>query len=597
MRRILALLLPWCLLGTGVARAQDPGTPDGAPPGAAALENGLNARFVWEHRGNFRQRGAVTGVAVSVPDADGVRTWLAIDEKGWTWRSTDEGATWVLVLRGEDADAGPDEEQVLLDAEVLRDETVDLDPGSGEAPDLDAVRDQVSDANQTATRDGVNGAEGRGAVAPRVWFYGDSAGTALLGRADGTWRSEDGGYNWELVDEVPTTALYSDGSLVVAGTADGVRWSLDGGGAWFDVEDATDGTMVRGIARSGSWVYAATSRGLYRSADGLAWQAANALRGEPVLEVVPDPGWTGGLWVVTRDGLQRTDDDGATFYPVERAMLKDIRRVVALPGRGHLLALTGDGPWESTDGGVKWLPAQRLLRDPDVRDVAFHDGWPVIVARTGVYRLVEPVQLADRPRAIPLPPIGDMVRRAQERPGLTTDLLALSRLRFVAALAPQMDVTFDWGSMVGRTADYLDLSNTGAEDGQWTIVARTCWGACATQSSTAFYDPTDPALLDDASLFVVGDEVYDPNDSIAAAANVAQGIRAYRQTVASTVAEAWTARQRLNQEQAVVDLLPLKDQVVHALAIAEADARLDLYTDGAFSRQLAILQAQPQEPR
>lgn len=606
---LLLLLLP-------VARAQAPedelyeededagqALPEAPLPAMteiAPLENGIGARFVWEHRGRFKQRGAVTGLAVSALDRDGVRAWLAVDEAGWAWRSTDEGATWVLVLRGEDLVTDPDEERVLLDAEVLRDESLgSVETTDGETPDLDALRNDISAANQLAGRDGVRGSllEDGATAEPRAWFHPTDPNVVLIGRADGTWRSEDGGLDWTLVDDVVSTSFYADGDTVVAGTTSGVRWSLDGGAAWIDVEDITDGSVVRGLGRAGSWIYAATSRGLFRSRDGLSWQSANTLRSQPLVDVVPDPNWPGGAWVATRKGLLRTDDDGRTFYEVDRGLVQDLRRLVTLPGTSHLLALTADGPWESTDGGVRWIPAQMLLRDPDVREVAVVNGWPVLAARSGIYRLTSPVELAERPRSLPMPPIGEMVRLAQGREGLRTDLLALSRLRLMASAAPQVDVTFNWDSVRARTADFRDLANTEAQDGGWSAVARACWGACTASSQAVVYDPTDTSLLDDAALYVVGGEVFDENDALAAAANAAQSIRAYRQAVASTVVEAWTARQRLNQEQAIVDLQSLRDQVVHAIAIAEADARLDLYTEGAFSQALLALQAKPQEPR
>ncbi len=601
---LLALLLPFGV--TDARAASDKDAPE-APPsvvealGDAALgqlEASYASTLVWEHRATFRQRGAVTGLAVASARDGEVPAWLAIDAAGWAWRSEDRGSSWVLVMRGAAAPEARGKEEVLLEAESLRDELLEgAEPDVvGTEVDTTAVREALQTANEEASAATPSGNGGQ-EIEPRVWFHPDEPRVAFLSRADGTWRSDDGGRNWEFVDSMLATTFFAVDGTLLAGTSDGVRWSTDGGRGWIDVEDATDGVFIHGLARAGSYVYASGDRGLFRSADGLRWVTARSVEGTPVLAVVPDASWPGGAWVATPGGVLRTDDDGATFYATERAVLRGLRQIVPLPGAGHLLALTADGPWETMDGGLRWLPLARLLTEPDVRDVAFDEGLPVIATRSGVFRLTKPMELAERPRAVPLPPLYDMIARAQQRRGLDTDMLSLARRRVAAALAPRFEVVYDWGKGAGRTADFIDAANTEANDGDWSLTARACWGACASSASSIVYDPSEAAYLADDTLFVVGDQVFDEGDAVAAAANVAQSIRSYERYTAGVVTEAWMARQRLNQEQAVVDLLPLKDQVVHALAIAEADARLDLYTDGAFSRQLAILQAQPQEPR
>ncbi len=596
---LLALSLP--------ARADDPdappdedgGTPAAAPDTRAKVGATLAATMAWEHRAQFRQRGPVTSLAVAASRGEAVPTWLAVDASGWVWRSEDRGSSWMVAMRGDEAVDGADAERLLLNAESLRDDelrTVDAAPVDGVpvAPDPSVVQDVVSRANDDVaaivTKDG-NGAE----TPTRVWFHPTDPDLALVGRADGTWRSTDGGLSWEWADATMLTDVEVVGDLLVAGTPEGVRWSTDEGRTWIDVDDATGGAPVRDLEVAGAWLYAATSRGLYRSADGLRWAMVPALAGISILDVTADPSWQGGAWVITPTSLVRTDDDGATFYDTERASLKDVREVVPLRGAGHLLAVTGDGPWETIDGGLRWVPLARLLTEPDVRDVAIDAGLPVIATRSGIYALAMPMELAERPRALPLPQLYEMVDVAQNRPGLDADMLSLSRRRLLAAATPRVDLGWQWDRRRGRDADHVALENAAYDDSAWSFVARACWGNCAASASGYVSDPAD-AELDD-TLFVVGDEVYDDGNAIAAAANVAQGIRDYRRNAAAVVTEAWMRRQRLNQEQAVVDLLPLRDRVMHALDVAEADARLDAWTEGAFTRDLARLNApSPETP-
>lgn len=593
---LLALILPLGMSDARAASKKD--APEDAPTVLESLDESTRAQldasfaaaYVWEHRATFRQRGAVTGIAVAALREGEVPAWLAIDAAGWAWRSEDRGSSWVLVMRGAAAPEARGKEEVLLEAEALRDELLEGAEPVVDGTDVDVsnVQEALQLANEEASAAAPDG-NGTQEVEPRVWFHPDAPSIALLSRADGTWRSDDGGRNWEFVDAMLSTTFFAVDTTILAATSDGVRWSTDGGRGWIDVEDATDGVFIHGLARAGSYIYASGDRGLFRSTDGLRWVTARSVEGTPVLAVVPDLSWPGGAWVATPGGVLRTDDDGATFYATDRALLRGLRQIVPLPGAGHLLALTADGPWETLDGGVRWLPLARLLTEPDVRDVAFDEGLPVIATRSGLFRLTQPVELAERPRAIPLPPLYDMIARAQKRRGLDTDMLSLARRRVTAALAPRLELVYDWGKGAGRTADFIDAANTEANDGDWSLTGRVCWGACASSASSIVYDPSEAAYLADDSLFVVGEEVFEEGDAVAAAANVAQAIRSYERYTAGVVTEAWMARQRLNQEQAVVDLLPLKDRVAHALDIAEADARLDAWTEGAFGAALAAL--------
>ena len=70
------------------------------------------------------------------------------------------------------------------------------------------------------------------------------------------------------------------------------------------------------------------------------------------------------------------------------------------------------------------------------------------------------------------------------------------------------------------------------------------------------------------------------------AANVAERVTRYRTDVANRITELVLARHRLLDAWSVVQTLTLREQVAHELDVAESTARLDVYTNGYFSRVL-----------
>ena len=88
---------------------------------------------------------------------------------------------------------------------------------------------------------------------------------------------------------------------------------------------------------------------------------------------------------------------------------------------------------------------------------------------------------------------------------------------------------------------------------------------------------------------VVGDEVYSASaeGSLAPmAANVAERVTRYRTDVANRITELVIARHRLLESSGGFRGLPLREQIGHELDIAESNARLDVYTNGYFTRVL-----------
>ena len=211
-------------------------------------------------------------------------------------------------------------------------------------------------------------------------------GDVFAGAADGgIWKSTDRGAHWTPVgDQLGTMSIGAllidnnsrgSGYTVYAGTGEangssdsyagiGVLRSTDGGATWSLLPTAAvtpggaataglAGALVFRLLRSGSYLYAATSHGLYRI----------------------DPA-TGTAW--TRILQFDSSYPNGTTLPVNQRVWDMITDVVALPGTGHLLAVAGwrtgeptNGLYESVDAGATftyianpngWVPAAQQGR-------------------------------------------------------------------------------------------------------------------------------------------------------------------------------------------------------------------------------------------
>jgi photosystem II stability/assembly factor-like uncharacterized protein len=601
-RRGLLLLL----LASASARAQDvPAPPDVAPAAPDALPERLGERFVWELRAPLGSGARAAALAVQ-PLAGGA--WFVADERGAVWVTEDQGATWERTLRGNGSAADdelPDAETLLLEAEALRDEALDEAPAELEVTpgevngtvdaELDPEVEVEGDAGEAA---GIAAAElvrqrgGGEAVLPVLWVDPAAPESVFLGRADGVWRSTDSGRTWDEASrssaDDPQVTMFRRGAdgVLIAGTVAGVRYSVDEGNTWIHAEDATDGARIYAITEEASSYWASTSRGLFRSANGLSWDRVALGESAEVRAVVPDPSWDNGFWVATASALHRTDDGGATFYVAGRQPLRGLRDMLHMDETGHLLAISDDGVWESMDGGVAWTTADRQLGDPDVRGVAVTDTGVVIVTPRGLWRLVAPRIVTSKShiheKSLSLP---DSIRASVSRDEMDIDLLSLSKLGILAAFAPQLDLKFDYGASAARRTSFATLSTGDAYDGDWTIGAQLCWGGCGS-TVVVEYDAVAPEIETADSMYVFDGKVFDEGEPIAAAANVAQRIRSYRRYLAEHVADAWLSRSRLVAEIPTVRTQPLREQVLHALQIQELDARLDALTNGDFTRSI-----------
>ncbi len=612
------------LLLAVAALAAEPEPPALVPLMAAPLHQTEG----WvEERGTTRFAGELVSLA-RAPDGS---AWLLVLDDGTILRSIDGARTWSRVLRGDNEAEDLDDESLLLEGERLATESLEvesagagetLDEGSSDAPIESTGSDDPSASPATsesapAPDDGgaleaadvdalVEGDEFDGQRGNVAWFHPADGAIALVGRGDGLWRSTDAGIHWARVDaEADATCFLAlPGGEIVAGTGAGLRVSPDGGQRWIDAVDATEGSRVFDLAAAGSTLYAAAGRGLYASPDGLRWKRLGGA--DRVTAVLPDPGWEGGLWVAGSQGLFRSDDAGASFIAMGRPSLRGVRGLSSLGEQGHVLAWGHDGAWESSDGGVTWHALSYGLRDPEIRAVVIVDGRPIAATARAVWRL-RPTRLGGPKVAAgagPLVPVskqaelGALVQAGVRRTGLRLDTLDGLRWR---PWLPTVTVSAGAWNGYGRQSAFLTGQTEEDDTWIWATVAKLCFGGCVSVLDSFDYDAAgsdyeydadeiEAAYEDDAdavvdTLYVVGGEVLAEGSEPLAAANVSQRIRNYRFSVADQIVSAWTAVQRL---EGVGPPESLAGAVDYTLQLEELRARLDLYTDGAFSRaQLA----------
>ncbi|MCE5236986.1 hypothetical protein LLH23_00660 [bacterium] len=254
----------------------------------------------------------------------------------------------------------------------------------------------------------------------------------LLGCEGGICKSTDQGQTWQEKRQgfptperhrfaAPVGALCFDPTkpdVLYAGIGR-PRWGKDGAGAIYRSEDCGEswklitppGTLPEKaivsdleVAPDGSYVLAATSAGLYRSADGGAtWERAGGLPDQSVLEAAIAPGraqiayctlqttarddqpWNGGVW--------RSDDGGRTWTRRSEGlstrvgktgqssrMTSNLKEIVVDP-RDADTVYVGDQAWvsagvcKSTNGGQSWQRASQQWGDGKNMDYGWITQW------------------------------------------------------------------------------------------------------------------------------------------------------------------------------------------------------------------------------
>jgi hypothetical protein len=585
----------------------------------------------WADGHRWQRFGLNTDVLSLTVSPSGTVLALAADSgvwrrgKGMTWRQVMDGTSTGL----EDATA-IDEEELLMEAESVLDEQADYaqmnvrdtrgrdradEEDSDEEVDPEStilaptyVDDEASDLLADAA-DEDEWLESQDV--PLVWAAPGTAGLVLCSRGDGLWRSEDDGISWIRLDGVQSARAFHQSTrhpeVIYGATKQGLRLSRDQGESWVGIHDPIANIPVHGFAEDDQHLWAGTDEGLFVSLDGLRW-AKMVPRTDvdiPVWAIAVDPFWTKGLWLAGPVGILRSDDGGHELRPSGRIPLIGTDSLLTLSRAGHLLSGGSDGVWESQDGGVRWQRLARGLLDSKVNALALAPDGVLMAGPGGVFVLrrtsgmeVEIDLEALRLIHAQVADMGELVDAALRRPGLATTNV-LSRRRLVASmLLPKLTLSSKWVRYRTISADHEAKSNKGAIQTGWSIGVTACFGNCSSLTAFSELDVEGVAdnlgmevseLAESTDVTVIGDEVYagDEAGSLApVAANVAQRLTRYRSEIANRVTELAVSRRRLVDARFEIAELSLRDQVAHELDIQEAAARLDVYTNGYFTRVL-----------
>ncbi|MBE9572738.1 MAG: hypothetical protein IMF11_19100, partial [Proteobacteria bacterium] len=236
----------------------------------------------------------------------------------------------------------------------------------------------------------------------------------------GTWKTEDAGATWTLLDEAPisSTALslnaLNSKVIYLADRSTPTVWkSMDAGSTWEKIADfSSDGALiVIRVLANGNTVYAATFHPnleggrLYKSKNsGSTWNDITDALPKGVLDVAVDPTNPDIVYVTTNiNGAHKSTDGGATWTqlanfpdvgaydievdPVDPTILYTSARGGSMPA--WFTEIAGDRPdgivftdpagvYKSTDSGLRWTniltttaSCRAIRQHPDDRDMLF----------------------------------------------------------------------------------------------------------------------------------------------------------------------------------------------------------------------------------
>ena len=251
------------------------------------------------------------------------------------------------------------------------------------------------------------------------------ASTIYDGSKGGLFRTEDASGRWDLVasEEVlhgknlTSFAALGDSGHLVAASYDGFLRSSDDGQTWIDMASRTAPEAVKTVPQKAgvkgkaapkapvrvaavklevptfpspkvhinslkastgkhSYLVAATSAGLFSSANGEKWDLIRIVKNVnlAVSAVFVSPGDTGGLAVVTNAGLYLSHDRGETWvssaFPYHPEVIYEIAFDYQDPNL--VLAATDEGIYQSVNGGKSWDFRKGGMPDGEVTSVIFH---------------------------------------------------------------------------------------------------------------------------------------------------------------------------------------------------------------------------------
>jgi photosystem II stability/assembly factor-like uncharacterized protein len=173
---------------------------------------------------------------------------------------------------------------------------------------------------------------------------------------------------WRLLpgpEGASVKALFSHGAYLFAGTSKGIFRSTDQGQSWTKLNVTQGGVLIYALAVSGSRLFVGTNSGLFLSTDdGRSWTRSgeNLQHWQGVFSLaVSGPNILAGcdkgyIYLSTDLGHSWTTVNAGIDPPVKYAALRTIALNVGVAGAPRLIAGTFDGLFVSTNRGHTWRP-------------------------------------------------------------------------------------------------------------------------------------------------------------------------------------------------------------------------------------------------
>jgi photosystem II stability/assembly factor-like uncharacterized protein len=210
----------------------------------------------------------------------------------------------------------------------------------------------------------------------------------------GLYRSTDDGRSWQNISpgssgftEFPNTVVAGGPNVIIAGSANGLYRTTDGGAHW------SRNTDIPGIIltyRTGpGTILAMTGRIIYRSIDdGMSWDSLNiAPKGVIPMSITTDPG--GRLILATQSGPFVSTDDGISWYKLSSHLMTG---GVVVGANGSIFAASKDGVrdmgadgsgWAFAGTGLSAVEITNFYSAPDGRAYACTDASGLLASSDG----------------------------------------------------------------------------------------------------------------------------------------------------------------------------------------------------------------------
>ncbi len=296
---------------------------------------------------------------------------LAGTPQGWLYRSVTRGESWELVGRG--LPEKPIETLAFAGPSVFVAQT-----GGG-------VHHSTDDGENWSAVADIPGIDAH--------CLAVSGSLIFAGTADGVYRSISGGATWEksstgMVHTDVRALAFGQGAVLAGTELGGVYRSTDNGSSWMRQPRGIASASVHALLSAGGRLYAGTAgSGMFTSIDnGTSWEPWNAGFTDSVVTALALRDTT--IFAGTAgSGLLRTTPRVSAWASVNSGFVGGRAATLIAAGNDILAATMGGGVTRSKTAGVTWTPASYGIPATDIRALAGNGS--ILLAGTacnGVYR-------------------------------------------------------------------------------------------------------------------------------------------------------------------------------------------------------------------